>query len=141
MYHVIRKPIDIEEGKHARPFLGKSEKGYMMIVECHNNLGCSALWEVARLNSCQQIGGPWILEDDNKVLPEENCEWHSGNDNVMMMKVVMKTDSVALASCDEEVVFLAVPFIGIPQRFNSVLYYCPLNQLVFLCVCFVIATK
>jgi hypothetical protein len=30
----------------------------------------------------------------------------SNDNNVMTMKVVMKTDSVAFASCDKEVVFL-----------------------------------
>jgi len=50
------------------------------VLKRHNNLGCSALWEAVRLNPSQQIDGPWILEDDNKVLPEENCEWESGNE-------------------------------------------------------------
>jgi hypothetical protein len=43
-------------------------------------LGALPLWEAVRLNPSQQIDGPWILEDDNKVLPEENCEWESGNE-------------------------------------------------------------
>ncbi|CAN6307060.1 unnamed protein product [Urochloa humidicola] len=109
-YQVIRTPIDIEEAKYVRSFLGKSEKGVYFatiddydllrvwildelcehtdwILKHHSNLGRSALSGAVRLNYKQRADGPWILEDDeddgNKMLQEESCEWDSDNDNVL----------------------------------------------------------
>lgn len=55
--------------------------------------------------------------------------------------MVMKTHSVAFASCDEEVVFFAVSFIGIPQKFNTVLPIKSISISLCISVCFVIARK
>nr|CAB3501206.1 unnamed protein product [Digitaria exilis] len=112
-YQVIKTPIDIEEGKRARTFLGKSENGVYFaaiddndllrvwilnehcghadwVMKHHSNLGRSAMWGAERFYNNQQIDGPWILEDDkndeddsNMMLQEESCEWDSDNDNVL----------------------------------------------------------
>ncbi|RCV45363.1 hypothetical protein SETIT_9G447900v2 [Setaria italica] len=100
-YEVIRTPIDIEEGKHARPFLGKSEKGvYFATIADHDIL---RVWILSEL--CGNTD--WILkiiddEDDSyKMIPEESCEWDSDNDDVLdeegtmmflMRKVAIKID-------------------------------------------------
>uniref|UniRef100_K4AJC5 F-box domain-containing protein n=1 Tax=Setaria italica TaxID=4555 RepID=K4AJC5_SETIT len=55
-YEVIRTPIDIEEGKHARPFLGKSEKGvYFATIADHDIL---RVWILSEL--CGNTD--WILK-------------------------------------------------------------------------------
>ncbi|XBH85679.1 hypothetical protein VPH35_073533 [Triticum aestivum] len=112
-YRVLNTPVDFEESKHARPYLGKSEKGvYFATIHKYNNLlqvwnlnessgpidwilehtielDESTLWAAARFYQ-HEINGPWILEDnnnddvENKMVPlKENIEWNSDDDNVM----------------------------------------------------------
>ncbi|TVU47500.1 hypothetical protein EJB05_07103, partial [Eragrostis curvula] len=96
-YQVIKTPINIEEGKHARPNLGRSENGVyfatihdnyllriwildelcgdMKWVLKHNvDLERSALWAAIQINYHQRVDGPWILEDNTSDDDDDNNE-------------------------------------------------------------------
>ncbi|KAM0915192.1 hypothetical protein ACQ4PT_011009 [Festuca glaucescens] len=110
-YQLVKTPIDIEESKHAEPYLGKSEKGvYFATIQQHeyqlrvwilNESGGQMSWELKHhidLSPCatiyldqpKGIEKTWFLYGDdndeggtNKMLVDENLEWNSEDDNVL----------------------------------------------------------
>ncbi|KAL6907658.1 hypothetical protein ACP4OV_002697 [Aristida adscensionis] len=155
-YQVIRPPIDIEEGKHVRPCLGRSEKGVyfatiqdrwqcllrvwilsescghmVWVLKHHIDLEPTALWAAVRLNYHHQIDGPWRLDGDSDdeadnrgMLPKENLEWDSDNDNVVDDEEDSGEDRydqiyfLGFHPC-KEVVFLKLAFTGIAFHLNT----------------------
>lgn len=109
-YQVINTPVDVEESKQARPYLGKSERGvYFATIQDEYKLRFWNLnessghldWvlkhniqlDVSGLCAAMHFyhhenNGPRILEGDNDggnniALLEEDTEWNSDDDNIM----------------------------------------------------------
>ncbi|KAL6644841.1 hypothetical protein ACP70R_016449 [Stipagrostis hirtigluma subsp. patula] len=154
-YQVIKTPIDIEEVKHVRPYLGRSEMGiyfatlpekysYLLrvwildescghvdwVLKHHIDLESSALWAAIRLNYHEQIDGPWILDvgnndeaENSEILPKQNLEWDSDNDNVLDDEdwAEERYDNIYFLGFHpyKEIVFLMVSFTGVAFHLNT----------------------